>query len=730
MYGLISVTDSGQRYRANADTIDSNFIISSNTQGSALTPSVCTLEDRRILVVWAQETAGRYDIYSRWYQENGAPVNSDFRVNEDTTGQQIMPRLAVNQEGQFVITWVGIVNNYAHVFARLYNSSGQALGPEFQVSQSPLDQSRLSIPNVAMSSGGSFMIVWTAPDGNGYLNVYARGFDSAGASQGSVFMVNQRYGTESHKNPDIETLVNSTFLISWQSDRLGSDDIYYKTVTLDGTTAIPVTTVTNSSGSQISVAVTSDEYLNNIFVWTDTRNGNADIYSNWLGTYWPNHAFCGSGFNGMIPMAWDPPYGYTNIVNYTISKREGTGGSFTEVFHLEPSTRALPNQMLDWIDTDVENGKTYSYKISMDVAEAGAASWFVSGTPGSQGYSIISKWSDEMPIIDGRINENEWADAFKQDISGANTDKPVTMYIMNNESMLYIAIDDSNDANIEDANTVELFFSTNENGDWHTYDGYTGIFYLMDQGILNYRLTGTYPDNLEFQNQGRPTGVFWDFNNESGHVQAEIAINLTLSPLSVSPGGGFGAAVSVSDPGNFYTNPYGKTGCWPQGSLWEAVETLGDIYLATSEDTITITGWPMAGRTPRGMSWAEGEDILYPPFDSTKTFVFADTNWAFATLSCRDGILFGDVTQYYRENSPLANVAFSMNAETGSTLWHANIINTLGIVMNYPAVGDSLVYYGGQAGDGIYAYRKSTGMLEWIANSGSVIGSSPILDGM
>ena len=73
----------------------------------------------------------------------------------------------------------------------------------------------------------------------------------------------------------------------------------------------------------------------------------------------------------------------------------------------------------------------------------------VTSIQAGSGPDISSTWTDAPPIIDGAIDPvTEWSGATAIDISLNAT--PITLYLMNDDNYLYLALDDQNDNVLND----------------------------------------------------------------------------------------------------------------------------------------------------------------------------------------------------------------------------------------------------------------------------------------
>src|SRR6188474_1439825 len=95
---------------------------------------------------------------------------SEFRVNSQTSGDQLRPEVAALANGGFVVVWndaSGTLgdNSGRGVKAQLYDASGAAVGGEFLVNtQTTGDQDD---PSVTGLPDGRFVVTWTDRSGIG-----------------------------------------------------------------------------------------------------------------------------------------------------------------------------------------------------------------------------------------------------------------------------------------------------------------------------------------------------------------------------------------------------------------------------------------------------------------------------------------------------------------------------------------------------------------------------------
>ena len=212
-----------QRFAGVAIDADGDFIVTwSNSRDADGIQSTDVFEDA--------------DVYARRYDAVGNAVSDPFRVNTTTTNDQKWSSVAMDTDGDFVVTWTskGQENNgqigfgYG-IYARRYDRFGYALGREFQVNTTTAGDQQL--PSVAMDTNGRFVIVWQSDqDGIGEDIVY-RAYNADGSPVISPlageYLVN---GTPEGNQilPDVAVnLSGDTCVFTWSSSQeTGDPDDY------------------------------------------------------------------------------------------------------------------------------------------------------------------------------------------------------------------------------------------------------------------------------------------------------------------------------------------------------------------------------------------------------------------------------------------------------------------------------------------------------------------------
>jgi large repetitive protein len=138
-------------------------------------PQVAVAGTGDYMIVWggADNQAGAPSsagVFARLFEASGKPKGPIFLVSGTRAGDQLLPQVAADERGNFVVAWQGGVytgrndprpggdGDGAGVFAQRFNRNGARLGSSFRLSRSVAGEQLT--PNVAIGSDGSLLAVW------------------------------------------------------------------------------------------------------------------------------------------------------------------------------------------------------------------------------------------------------------------------------------------------------------------------------------------------------------------------------------------------------------------------------------------------------------------------------------------------------------------------------------------------------------------------------------------
>ncbi|HEY9844221.1 MAG TPA: fibronectin type III domain-containing protein [Candidatus Obscuribacterales bacterium] len=172
-------------------------------------------DEGNFVVVWRSVTSNDGDIKGRLYDSEGDAIGSEFTVNSYTTGSQLLPDVAMDEDGDFVVVWASQYQDgdSAGIFGKRFSAGETAGGSEFRInSYTTGDQGN---PAVAMDAAGDFVAVWQSygEDGSGY-GIFGRRFTAGSDVGGSVFQVNLT-SANGQTAADVTMDADGDFVVSW-----------------------------------------------------------------------------------------------------------------------------------------------------------------------------------------------------------------------------------------------------------------------------------------------------------------------------------------------------------------------------------------------------------------------------------------------------------------------------------------------------------------------------------
>jgi len=205
----------------------SEFQLNRYIDGSQFGPSIAVESAGDSVVVWssAGQDGSGYGVFGRRFNSVGAFLGAEFQINNFTNSDQVLPSVAMDGSGSFVVAWTSIGQDRSGggVFARRFGSTGTPKGREFRVNTFTMNYQ--TNPSVAVDGSGNFVVVWSSDGQDGsFYGVFARRFDRAGARLGGEFQVNT-HTTYPQDHPVVAMDGSGNFVVAWQS--LGQDGAGY-----------------------------------------------------------------------------------------------------------------------------------------------------------------------------------------------------------------------------------------------------------------------------------------------------------------------------------------------------------------------------------------------------------------------------------------------------------------------------------------------------------------------
>jgi hypothetical protein len=134
----------------------------------------------RFLVVWESELVdgSGYGIVAKRFATSGAPLSGEFVINGTTQGDQLEPRVAMEQDGDFIVSWEDHSTGSSRTMCRRFDASLQAKDGESLIHEGLGASSR---PEIAVD-GQDVVFAYDVDNGMD-TDVYLRRFQESSGPQ-------------------------------------------------------------------------------------------------------------------------------------------------------------------------------------------------------------------------------------------------------------------------------------------------------------------------------------------------------------------------------------------------------------------------------------------------------------------------------------------------------------------------------------------------------------------
>lgn len=323
----------GQVYDPNGSAVGSEFSVNTTTIGNQKLPSVASDRDGNFAVTWQGPGTDEEDIFTKIFNKNGHQISTEITVNTSTSARQISPKITMNRNGLFVITWEreyvpGEIDSRG-ISCRTFDISGTPISNEISVDSSGYCRN----PDIAVAANGNFTVTWLKKESAtiSHCHILAKQYNSGGTCITAAFVVSDQsfnFLTE----PSIAMNNSGDFLVAWashpsasgqsniaakfyQNDLTASSEFTVNTtqtlkqsrpyttangtdffVTFDSETADPNTT-RNVYGQKLNgSSKIGHELLINSYIFKDQLNSAAASYKNKFLVVWQSDGQDGAGY--------------------------------------------------------------------------------------------------------------------------------------------------------------------------------------------------------------------------------------------------------------------------------------------------------------------------------------------------------------------------------------------------------------------------------------------------
>lgn len=203
-------------------TTGEEFQVNTQTVGDQTAPAAAMAPGGQFVIAWqgpgdaAGQEEASLDVFGRRFTDASHPLDAvDVQINQSSTHDQVTPQVAMGADGSFAATWVseGIPGSGSDVFARQWFADGSGWGSEFRVNEITSGNQRS--PSVAMDAEGNYIVTWQSVHQDGFSwGIFASAYTAAGDPVKSDFLVNTRVeGPQT--SPTVTMAPNGASLIAW-----------------------------------------------------------------------------------------------------------------------------------------------------------------------------------------------------------------------------------------------------------------------------------------------------------------------------------------------------------------------------------------------------------------------------------------------------------------------------------------------------------------------------------
>ncbi len=267
------------------------FQVNSYTTSTQQGAQVATDPQGRFVVTWQSfgspgNDNGSPSIQAQRFDAQGNPLGAQFQVNTYTTGNQALPAVAADGQGNFVVVWesygsVGNDSSLRCIQGQRFDVGGNAIGAQFQVNTyttNPQFQ-----PTVSVDAQGNFIVTWTstgsAAGDSSSFSVQAQRYDAAGAPLGGEFQVNS-YTTGEQTRPRVAAGPEESFVVVWLSNGSSGTDTDLLSVqgrrVVSGSWGSEFQVNSFTTNGQVYPAVGVDPSGGFVVAWTGYASGGSD----------------------------------------------------------------------------------------------------------------------------------------------------------------------------------------------------------------------------------------------------------------------------------------------------------------------------------------------------------------------------------------------------------------------------------------------------------------------
>lgn len=246
-------------------------LLTSNASQDSM-PSAIVLKNGTMLLVWASDRMGNYDLFYKTSNNNGLNWSNETQLT-NSTSRDNAPSVVQDIEGDIWVVWQRqITPSQFGIFYKIYNGTMWLDETAFIV-----DSYSNASPAITMALNGSLWVVWSRFVGGGNYDIFYK----ISNDNGATWLDRPPLTTDTNWDitPSITMSKDGKIWVVWSTDRPNGTllCLYYKTSTDYGLTWTDDTLLVSSNGDDANPSITSDDEGRVWVVWESTRS-DFDVY--------------------------------------------------------------------------------------------------------------------------------------------------------------------------------------------------------------------------------------------------------------------------------------------------------------------------------------------------------------------------------------------------------------------------------------------------------------------
>jgi len=334
--------------------------------GDKQNPQITSDDAGGAIVTWVDSRSGNYDIYAQRVNASGAiQWTADGVPLCTATASQEYPMIVPDGSGGAIVAWQDSRGGNSDIYAQRVNVSGAIQWTTDGVPLCTATGGQYH-PSIASDGSGGAIVTWEDYR-IGNWRIFAQRVNASGAVEWTVDGVGVCMANGIHHTPTIVSDGGGGAIVTWQSWRGASDDIYAQRVNASGAFEWVTDGVVlcAAAGNQQNTQISSDGEGGAIVTWNDYRNNFSypDIYAQRINAW------------GMVEWTTDGVAVCTAMGNQLSLQitSDGAGGA-----------------IVTWQDYRSGNYDIYAQRVNA----SGAVEWLIDGVP-----LCTAAWIQHYPTI-------------------------------------------------------------------------------------------------------------------------------------------------------------------------------------------------------------------------------------------------------------------------------------------------------------------------------------------